>query len=160
VTADNAANTRPKRKKVARKRERPVIGVRELAAFPDLGIDRIHAKIDTGAKTSAIHAFRIREIEDNGNLLVEFALHPRRRRKTPEIFCRAPVVDKRLIRSSNGQEEERYVISTDMRMGDESWTVELTLTNRDAMGFRLLVGRDAVARRFLIDPGGAYLLGS
>ncbi len=136
-----------------------MIGALEVVGLPGLDVTSIHAKIDTGAKTSAIHAFRIREVEREGGAFVEFFLHPQRRRKTPEILCRAPIADKRIIRSSNGQEEERFVIRTDIRMGDDSWPIDLSLANRDAMGFRLLVGRDALIDRFLIDPGGAYLLG-
>ena len=146
------------KQKAAKKRQRPLIGWREWAAFPDLGIERINAKIDTGAKTSAIHAFKLKEVLIDGVPHVEFYLHPRRRRRKPEIFCCAPVADKRLIRSSNGQEEERYVIETRLRLGDRLWKIELTLTNRDAMGYRLLIGRDALRRKFLIDPGASYLL--
>ncbi|MEO1250986.1 MAG: RimK/LysX family protein [Pseudomonadota bacterium] len=135
-----------------------MIGWRELAAFPDLGVDRIHAKIDTGAKTSAIHAFRVHPIDIDGAPGVEFFLHPRRRRKKPEIYCRAPIVGKRVIRSSNGVEQERYVIATHMRIGGRTWKIDLTLADRDAMGYRLLIGRDAMRRRFVIDPGASYLL--
>lgn len=149
----------PKKKKVRKKRPRTQIGWREWAAFPDFGVERINAKIDTGAKSSAIHAFKVKEIDVDGAPHVEFYLHPMQRRKKPEILCRAPVVDKRVIRSSNGQEEERYVVETRLRMGERLFKIELTLTNRDAMGFRLLIGRDALRRRFIIDPGASYLLG-
>ena len=90
---------------------------------------------------------------------VEFTLHPEQRRKHPQIQCSAPIADRRVIRSSNGQEEERIVIETRLRLGMRTWKIELTLTNRDAMGFRLLLGRDALRRKFLIDPGASYLLG-
>ena len=138
---------------------KPIIGWRELAAFPDLGIDRIHAKIDTGAKSSAVHAFQVSEITIDGEEFIDFYLHPRRRKKNPEVFCRAPLIDKRIIRSSNGQEEERYVIQTRLRMGEKAWKIDLTLTNRDTMDFRLLIGRDALAKKFIIDPSASYLLG-
>lgn len=146
-------------KKTTKKKQRPRIGWREWAALPDLNVERINAKIDTGAKTSAIHAFRIREIELEGEPHVEFFLHPVQRRKRPEIYCCAPIADKRVVRSSNGQEEERIVIETRLRLGPRFWKVDLTLTNRDAMGFRMLIGRDALRRKFLIDPGASYLLG-
>ncbi|MEM8770851.1 MAG: RimK/LysX family protein [Pseudomonadota bacterium] len=154
-SGDLEAEQKQKRKRSAR----TLIGWREWASFPDLGVNRINAKIDTGAKSSAIHAFRIREIELDGAAGVEFFLHPRQRRKTPEIFCRTPLIDKRTIRSSNGQEEERFVIRTRLSMGKKIWKIDLTLTNRDAMGFRLLIGRDALRRKFNIDPGASYLLG-
>lgn len=139
--------------------ERAIIGWREWAALPELGVDRINAKIDTGAKTSAIHAFRAKCVETDDGPVVEFFLHPRRRRKKPEIFCRAPLIDTRLIKSSNGQTEERFVIKTPLRMGDQTWKIELSLTNRDAMGYRILIGRDALEKRFLIQSDASYLLG-
>ncbi len=148
------------KKKSIKKRPRTVIGWREWAAFPDLGIEKIKAKIDTGAKTSAIHAFRMKEVEIDGEPYAEFFLHPVQRRKKPEIFCRAPIVDKRLIRSSNGQIEERFVIETRLCLGERIWKIDLSLTNRDAMGFRLLIGRDALRRSFLVDPNASYLLGA
>ncbi len=135
-----------------------MIGWRELADLPDFEVTGLNAKIDTGAKSSAIHAFRIREVMIEGAEYVEFFLHPVQRRKRPEVYCRAPLVGRRLIRSSNGQEEERYVIETRLRLGGRVWKIDLTLTNRDAMGFRLLLGRDALRRRFYIDPGASYLL--
>lgn len=141
------------------KKEKVLIGWREWADLPDFDVKHINAKIDTGAKTSAIHAFRIRETVIKGVDHVEFYLHPVQRRKKPEVFCRAPVAGRRIVRSSNGQEEERYVIETRLRLGRRVWKIELTLTNRDAMGFRLLLGRDALGRRFLIDAGASYLLG-
>lgn len=142
------------------KRERAQIGWREWAGLPELGVEKINAKIDTGAKSSALHAFRIKEIDVDGEPYVEFYVHPLQRRKKPELFCRAPVSDKRIIRSSNGQEEERFVIRTPLSLGGRLWKIDLTLTNRDSMGFRMLVGRDALRRKFIIDPGASYLLGA
>ncbi|WP_428409851.1 ATP-dependent zinc protease family protein [Hyphococcus sp.] len=149
-----------KKKTVKKKKEKPLIGWRERADLPDFDVKGINAKIDTGAKSSAIHAFRIRETVINGADHVQFYLHPVQRRKKPEVFCSAPIADRRVIRSSNGQEEERYVIETRLRLNGKVWKIDLTLTNRDAMGFRLLIGRDALRRKFLIDPGASYLLGS
>lgn len=145
-------------KKKRKKRERPLIGWREWADLPDFEVTGVNAKIDTGAKSSAIHAFRIKEVMIEGAEHVEFYLHPVQRRKKPEVFCRALLAGRRVVRSSNGQEEERYVIETMLRLGPRSWKIDLTLTNRDAMGFRLLIGRDALRRKFLIDPGASYLL--
>ena len=150
------AGVKTKRKKT--KPQKAMIGWREWADLPDFDVKHINAKIDTGAKSSAVHAFRIRETVINGVDHVEFFLHPLQRRKKPEVFCRAPIADRRIIRSSNGQEEERYVIETRLRLGGRLWKIDLTLTNRDAMGFRLLLGRDALRRKFLIDPGASYLL--
>ena len=136
-----------------------LIGWREWVSFPDLGVDRVKAKIDTGAKTSSIHAFRIKTLDRDGALYAEFYLHPVQKKKKPEVFCAAPVVDKRAIRSSNGAVEDRLIIRTMLRMGEREWPIDLSLTNRDAMGFRLLLGRDAFTRRFLINPKASFLLG-
>ncbi|MHA7872449.1 MAG: ATP-dependent zinc protease family protein [Hyphococcus sp.] len=147
-----AASSRSSKKK-------PVIGWREWASFPDFDVRSVNAKIDTGAKTSAIHAFRISPFLKNGATWVEFYLHPLQQRRKPEIYCQAPVADIREIRSSNGYVQERYVIRTRLNMGEMSWRIDLSLANRDAMGFRLLLGRDALGKRFLIDPGASYKLG-
>ena len=152
----------PKQEKPVRndkRQARPLIGWCEWAAFPELGVDRINAKIDTGAKTSAVHAIDPEIVNAWDGPEVAFYLHPVRRRKTPEFFCRLPLLDRRVVRSSNGQAEERFVVKTPIRMGDQIWPIELTLANRDAMGFRLLIGRDALANRFLIDADATYLLG-
>ena len=128
-------------------------------AFPDLGIARIKAKIDTGARTSALHAFRIREVRDLPVPHVEFFVHSSQRRKFPEIKCRAPLVDERVITSSNGEQQKRYTVSVRVAVGDKSWPIELTLTDRDEMNFRLLIGREAVRKRFVVDPAASYRFG-
>lgn len=151
---------RPPKKKTASSAARlPAIGWREWGSLPRLGVDRIKVKIDTGARTSAIHAFKIRPFEEDGAEHVSFLLHPAQRHKYPEVACRARVHDRRLITSSTGHRQLRYVILTDMRLGDHVFPIELTLTSRDEMGFRMLLGREAVRRRFLVDPGGSYLQG-
>ncbi len=144
-----------KKKKAAKK----LIGWREWISFPELGIDRIKAKIDTGARTSAIHAFRIRKIEVNQKPRVGFFLHPVQRRRAPELYCTAKIVDERTVKSSNGETEIRYVIVTPMGLGGDIWPVELTLSDRDQMGFRVLTGRSAIRGRCTVDPGSSFLLG-
>ena len=124
-----------------RKKEKALIGWREWIGFPELGIDRIKAKIDTGARSSVIHAFHVQH------------------RRQPELHCVTSIVDERVIRSSNGERETRYVIITPMRLGENIWPIELTLSNRDQMGFRLLVGRAAIRGRCVVDPGSSFLLG-
>ncbi|MBB3763794.1 ATP-dependent zinc protease family protein [Sphingomicrobium lutaoense] len=136
-----------------------MLGWREWIALPDLGVDTIKVKIDTGAKTSAIHAFDVRPFERDGEEWVSFCLHPVQRHRLPSVECEARVLEKRHVRSSNGKQEERYVIKTKARIGKKSFAIELTLTNRDEMGFRMLLGREAINRRFLVDPGHSYLLG-
>lgn len=135
------------------------IGWREWAALPGLGVEAVSAKIDTGAKTSALHAFYIKEVMHDGVLHAEFYVHPLQRKNKPEIFCRAPIVDKRRIKSSNGVSQKRIVILTELQMADRIWPVEISLTNRDEMGFRFLIGRDALRRRVVIHPGKSFLLG-
>ena len=136
----------------------PVVGWREWVALPDFGIDAIKAKIDTGARTSAIHAFDIRPFTERGVPWVSFVLRPEQRHRNPSIECSAPVVDERKIRSSNGEAERRYVIETEACLGETVWTIELPLTNRDELGFRMLLGREAARRQFLVDPDRSYLI--
>ena len=140
------------------KRAKAVIGWREWVALPDLGVDRIKAKIDTGARTSAIHAFEIKPFERNGGKYVSFLLHPVQHRRQPVVACEARVIDERTVTSSNGEREQRYVVETGVKLGDQTWPIEMTLTNRDEMGFRMLLGRRAVRRRFVVDPGSSFKL--
>ena len=135
----------------------PAIGWRELIGLPDLGIDKIKAKVDTGARTSALHAFRITPFSKDNDTYVRFYVHPAQHKKTPEVECIALVVDQRHVTNSGGKATERYVIRTTIIAGDESWPIELTLTNRDEMGFRMLLGRQAIRRRFVVDPGRSYV---
>lgn len=134
-------------------------GWREWISLPDLGIDWVKAKLDTGARTSALHAFRIKTFRRKGEHFVRFFVHPVQRHRHPEILCEAPLVDERIITSSSGQSDYRYVIETRLRMGGLMWPIEITLTNRDDMGFRMLLGRQAIRDRFLVDPGSSYKLG-
>lgn len=150
--------TRTTRRKRKRK-ERTPIGWREWVEFPDFEGVWLKAKIDTGARTSALHAFNIRESNRDGELWISFRLHPRQKRKKPSILCRAKVQGKRKIRSSNGKVETRYVIRTRIRIGDRTRTVEITLTNRDEMGYRMLVGRTAMKDKFIIQPEKSWLQG-
>jgi hypothetical protein len=140
------------------KREKKIVGWREWVALPRLGVDRIKVKIDSGARTSAIHAFDIQSFERDGQKFVRFWLHPVQHHRQPTVDCEAPVVDERIVTSSNGEKEHRFVIETDVALGDDIWPIELTLTNRDEMGFRMLLGRRAVRKRFVIDPGSSFRL--
>ncbi|MDB9528631.1 RimK/LysX family protein [Oscillatoria sp. CS-180] len=135
-----------------------VIGWREWVTLPQLGIHQIKAKVDTGARTSAIHAFDVDYFEENGCLMVHFKVHPLQRDTKLSIPVTASVLEKRQVRNSGGQAQERPVIQTSVALGTQVWPIELTLTNRDVMGFRMLLGREAVRRRFLVNPGSSYLL--
>ena len=141
------------------KRAKIVIGWREWVALPELDVEQIKVKIDTGARTSAIHAFEISPFERNGARYVRFSLHPMQHRRNPVVRCEAPLVDERIVTSSNGKQEHRYVIETTVKLGETTWPIEMTLTNRDEMGFRMLLGRQALRRRFLINPARSFLIG-
>lgn len=136
------------------------VGWREWVALPRLDLPRIKAKVDTGARTSALHAFDLDYCEENSHLMVCFKVHPLHKDNSQVLTAKAPVLEKRHIRNSGGQAEERPVIQTLLALGKYQWSVELTLTNRDMMGFRMLIGREAVRRRFLVDPGKSYLMSS
>jgi len=137
-----------------------IIGWREWVSFPELGIEKIKSKIDTGARSSALHAYTIEPYKTkSGKLRVKFMVHPLQKNNKILVACHADVVDQRTIKSSSGQKELRTTILTKLRLGEEEWPIELTLTNRDTMGFRLLIGRTAIKKRFLVDPQKSFLAG-
>lgn len=133
-----------------------LMGWREWVKLPDLGVSRIKAKVDTGARSSSLHSYEISPFERDGVEWVRFQIHPRQRSITQTIDAEAKVLEYRSIRSSNGKVDLRPVIITDVSWMGMTWPVELTLASRDAMGFRMLLGRQAVRNRFLVDPGGSY----
>lgn len=135
----------------------PIIGKEEWCALPDLGLPAIKARVDSGARTSALHAFNIVLEKDRKDEFVTFDIHPIQKNRKITHQCRAKVVDKRTIKSSSGQSEKRIVIKTPLTLGGQTWPVEVTLTNRDDMGYRMLIGRQAMEGRLLVDPGQSFL---
>ena len=136
-----------------------VIGWREWVSLPELGIEHIKAKVDTGARTSALHAFSVRAFTRQGNKMVRFKLHPYQRRDDIVIECIAPVLERRWVTDSGGHREQRYVIESILKLGDELWPIEMTLTNRESMKFKMLLGRTAMKGKVVVNPGRSYLIG-
>jgi len=135
------------------------VGWREWVGFPDLGIGRIKAKVDTGARSSTLHAFEVEPFDRDGEAWVRFKVHPAQRNDDYEVTCEAPLVDQREVKSSTGTVTERPVVATDLEWMGERWEVELTLVRRDSMGFRCLVGRQAMRKRWIVDPAKSYVGG-
>lgn len=136
-----------------------IVGWREWVAIPALNLPAIKAKIDTGARTSALHAFYVEPDEANGASRVRFGIHPVQRRKDIAVHCEADILDQRVVSDSGGHRELRYVIEVEVTLGGNAWPVEVTLTDRDSMQFRMLLGRTAMRGRILVDPARSYRAG-
>ena len=133
-----------------------IIGWREWVSLPDIGIKRTKAKIDTGARSSSLHAFEIEPFEKDEQDFVRFQVHPIQRRDDYIVTCEAPIHDIRRVRSSSGESAKRYVIRTPISWMGQTWDIDLTLADRSLMGFRMLIGREAVRGQMLVDPGRSY----
>lgn len=148
-----------KKKAVRTIKPKPLIGWQEFCALPDLELPLVKAKIDSGAKTSALHAFDIKPFTQDGEKFVRFKVQPLQRNKLA-VECIAPLVEKRYVISSNGEREKRYVILTTIVLGERSFKAELTLTSRHKMAFRMLLGRGALRKaKVAIDPAKSFLMG-
>jgi hypothetical protein len=144
--------------RISKEREQlPVLGWREWVSLPELGVTHIKAKVDTGARSSAIHAFDVEVFEQEGKQLVRFVLHPRQQNTKVTVKAQAEILEYRSVRSSTGHVTERPVIVTEVSLFGRQFPVELTLVNRDDMGFRMLLGRQALRHRFTVDPAASYL---
>lgn len=134
------------------------IGWKEWVALPDLNIKLLKAKIDSGAKTSVLHTFQIEPFKEGKKDRIRFWVHPLQRNISKEVQCEADIVDYRMVIDSGGHKEYRYVIQTRLSIEDSLFPIELSLTNRDGMRFRMLLGREAIKAHYLIDVSKAYLL--
>lgn len=142
---------------IKKKKKLQTIGWREWLSLPELGIEKIKAKIDTGARTSALHAFALKPFKEGNQDKIRFDIHPLQNDTNLIITCEADVIDYRWVSDSGGHREQRYVISTPVKLGEKIWPIEITLTERDTMLFRMLLGRRAIRRRFLINPGRSFI---
>ena len=137
----------------------PTIGWREYVSLPDLKIPAIKVKVDTGARSSSLHAFEMELFSLEGLDYVRFKIHPRQRNDTRVVEVETPVFDMRRVKSSSGESSVRPVIVTLVELLGVAWPIELTLANRDQMGFRMLLGREAIRGRMLVDPGKSFFGG-
>jgi len=136
-----------------------IVGWREWVGLPDLGIPFIKTKIDTGARTSALHAYYVEPYNRRGEQRVRFGLHPFQKKASAAVQCDARIIDYRSVTDSGGHREKRYVIATLLSIDGYQWEIEVTLTNRENMKFRMLLGRTAMTKRIIVDPGRSYLQG-
>lgn len=137
---------------------RTTLGWREWGALPDLGIHNIKMKVDTGAKTSCLHAFKLEPFTRNDKPWLRIWVHPTQD-SDAEHMCEAPILEERSVTDSGGHTEVRYVIKTRLRLGEHEFDAEMTLTNRDTMKFRMLLGREAMRNRFDVNPAASFLTG-
>jgi hypothetical protein len=135
----------------------PTVGWREWVSLPELGIPKIKAKIDTGARTSALHAFSLKPFTDQGKQKICFDIHPLQHNTDLVITCTADIVDQRMVTDSGGHKEERFVIETPVTIAGQTWSIEITLTERENMLFRMLIGRSALRKRFLVNPNRSFV---
>ncbi|GIV02513.1 MAG: ribosomal protein S6 modification protein [Fimbriimonadales bacterium] len=145
--------------KKRRGKSRVTVGWREWVSLPELGIEAIKAKIDTGARTSSLHAFNLKRFRRDGVDMVRFDIHPIQRDSKTSVTVEAPLVGEKTVRSSSGHAQKRPVIETTIVLCGIPVKAEVTLTRRDVMGFRMLIGRKTLAGRFLVDPKRSYLGG-
>lgn len=137
-----------------------IVGSLELCSLPDIGIENVEVRVDTGARTSSLHVDNLEKFTKQGRSWVRFDIHPDVFDVDKIIHCETPLHDIRGVKSSNGKSEDRYVISTILRLGTEHWPIEITLTDRSNMSYLMLLGRTGMGERVLVDPSKTFLLAS
>ncbi len=145
-----------KRRAAKKKQKRLVLGWREWVALPGLGVQNIKAKLDTGARTSSLHAFRLHRFRSDGQDMARFQIHPVQRSSASTVLVEAPVLEEREVRNSGGVVEVRPVIEVELELAGRRWPIELTLSRRDEMGFRMLLGRQALRGQVIVDPSASF----
>jgi hypothetical protein len=154
---DNSGSKLPKKKTRRILKPVTIVGWREWLLLPGLCETHIKVKVDTGARSSCLHAFNVEVIQEHTGQMVYFDIHPLQNSTDKTVRVSSPLIEYRSIRSSSGHEELRPVIRTQAKLGGTSWPIEVTLTNRDQMGFRMLLGRRALAHRFIVDPAKSFV---
>jgi ribosomal protein S6--L-glutamate ligase len=149
----------PQHKNPTLKKLKPLIGWKEWCALPALGIEMIKAKVDTGASTSALHAIVLNMFEEKGQKFISFVVYLDEGNQPRRKFCKAQLVARRFVMSSNGEREKRYVIRTEITVGQNNFDTQITLTDRSPLRYRMLLGRQALRVRFLIDPSKTHMQG-
>lgn len=134
-----------------------LVGWREWVSLPSIGVTWIKAKCDTGARSSALHAFGVEEFHRGGDLWVRYSVHPWQKSDEAAVPVESKVLDVRTVRSSSGHEEERYAVLMDLRLAGRTISTAVTLSKRDEMGFRMLVGREALAQGYVVDSSRSYV---
>jgi hypothetical protein len=138
--------------------EKFIVGAIETCSLPDIGIHELNVRIDTGAKTSSLHVDEVAHFRKKGKPWVSFDIHPNIHNVDEVVRCESPVRDIRRIKSSNGEVEERYIIRTPLTLGDQTWAIDISLTDRSEMSFLMLLGREGMGSKLLVDPSETYLL--
>ena len=137
-------------------KDKKIIGWRESVSLPKFKIKAIKVKVDTGARTSSLHAVELEKYIRSGKEYIKFKVYPEQGNTKKAVTCTSQILEYRKVKSSNGQSELRPVILTQVQLLDEEWEIEITLTNRDEMGFRMLLGRSSIKKRFLVDAGRSF----